>query len=141
MALFALYRMFPSEGQLRVFLSDIRPGRRSVQHHCVLPNQSWVIPDLTAELGCRGFMMEFERKSTEGAESRIFSVHRVPARDNVNSADAIYAVCTRHGITPRIVTHHGQLLTVPIRAAVVSGRPSDLKESHASTQAALHGRP
>jgi len=127
---------------MRIFISDMRPDRHSVQHHCVLPALPSLLPELTGELGVIGFVKEFERRRDQDDEISYFTVHRIPATGDPSSADAIYAVCTRHGLNPRIVTHHGCRLPIPAVAGGSSHKNAltDVKESHASTQATLHGR-
>lgn len=122
MALFALYRVLASENTIQVLLSDVRPGGRSVQHHCSLPNWgTWLVRELTDELNAMGFVPEFDRRTKEGSEVRFFCVHRLPTTD-VSSAAAIRNICLRNGITAPILTHRDDQIPLAPRSRSSAGR-------------------
>lgn len=115
MALFALYRILPREDRTHVFFSDIRPDGRSVHHHCTLgSSRLWLVKEISEELGRMGFPLEFDRRTDEDSETRLFCVHRIPSGDVRSSADAIRAVCSRHGFAVPLTSCGGkQLLSAP----------------------------
>jgi hypothetical protein len=120
MALFALYRILPTEGRIHVLFSDVRPDGRSAQHYCTLESSRlWLVREVADELRRMGFPLEFDRRTDNDAETRLFCVHRIPNGEVRSTADAVRTVCSRHGLSIRVTTYAGgELLPAPEPAAI-----------------------
>ena len=118
MALFALYRILPGEDLVRAFFYELQPEGESTQHYCHLPNRPGLLEELTAELRLMGFVPEFERETSGDSETTLFRVHPHSNGAASSAADAIYAVCSRHGFRPLVMTTRrlGSLVRKPMPA-------------------------